>query len=118
MPAYDQDGEPTGKTFERPMDKYHYKYDSKNRLIEEWHFFSDDGSSTTIPSYKKKWSYNNKNQIIAISLIDIDGEVLFTQQMEYNEKGLLSRIVTNKQDDGKVEYQYEYCTDCKQSWMQ
>lgn len=118
MPAQDKDGEYNGKAFDKPMDKYLYKYDSKKRLTEEWHFYSEDGSPQSTPSYKYKWSYNDKNQIISINLIDIDDEIIFTQQLKYNEKGLLSKTTILKKDGEKEEYLYEYCTDCKQSWMQ
>lgn len=118
MPAHDKDGEATGKALDKPMSKYLYKYDVKNRLIEEAHFFWEDGPLDNVASYKKKWTYNSKNQVISITLIDIDNVIIATDKLLYNDKRLLIKKSTSNSDGEEEEYIYEYCTDCKQYWMQ
>jgi hypothetical protein len=117
LPTYDEDGEPTGKSFNKPQTRLEFKYDTKNRLIEEWIFSLQEQEDTTTPMSKTKWKYNDKGQIIKVIDLDAEGKVHFEQEMEYNAKGLLSKVIKKTYDNEREEYVYEYCTDCVPSWM-
>ncbi len=119
MPEVDKDGEPTGKAFEKPSSLSVFKYDSKNRLQEEWYYYADMGPiDMTQPIYKYKWEYNSNNQISKIYNIDVDGDITQIQDLLYNDKSLLIKRTVNVISEKKItEFIYEYCMDCKQSWM-
>ncbi len=117
MPTYDEEGEPTGKSFDKPEARMVYKYDSKGRLAEEWYYPADESTAGTVPQQKITWTYNTKNQLSVIQWKDADGAVSRTVRLAYNDRGLLISQVIEFADGEKQEYVYEYCTDCKQSWM-
>jgi YD repeat-containing protein len=120
MPVYDKDGDPTGKSFDKPTAKSIFKYDTKNRLSEEWFYYADMGTiDDSQPVFKRRWEYNSKNQLVKLTNIDADGETTRVLEFKYNEKGLLiKKTVQTFNDEETKEFIYEYCTDCKQSWMQ
>lgn len=117
IPDYDEEGNPTGKSFNRPQSKMIYKYDKQNRIIEEWYYTAgDNGEFSQSPGYKTKWSYNSENMVSKIDQIDSEGDIISSSALEYNKSGLLISLL-KKSGDEEERYQYEYCTECKQSWM-
>lgn len=116
MPVYDQDGEFHGKSFDKPSDRYIYKYDAKGRMAEEWDFQLFNSDKSTKPDYKTTWTYNDKGQVIKVRRINSEGTEIYAETYEYNNDGLISGRTFNN-DEGSVHYTYEYCKGCKQSWM-
>ncbi|MCB9056915.1 MAG: hypothetical protein H6549_13790 [Chitinophagales bacterium] len=119
MPETDDKGEYTGKTFERPVALYTYKYDEKNRLISEFTYEPDSKQTADDILYKIEWKYDSQNRIIQITEVNSggDSETLITR-LEYNKQDLLSKLTRITPDGEEDVYVYEYCTTCKQSWMQ
>lgn len=120
MPEVDSAGDPTDKSFDKPSSKSTFIYDGDNRLVEEWIYtLEDESANNGDPFLKVKWYYNDKGQINKITNEDHTGEVNFIMELFYNDKGLLSKKTEEyKIDEVKIEYSYEYCNDCQQSWMQ
>ncbi|HMU46330.1 MAG TPA: hypothetical protein PKC72_08185, partial [Chitinophagaceae bacterium] len=117
IPDYDEDGNATGKSFNRPQSKMTYKYDKLNRIIEEWYYLAgENGDFSQNPDYKTKWSYNSESLVSRIEQADSEGYIISSTILEYNQSGLLISLL-KKSGDETEQYKYEYCTDCKQSWM-
>jgi hypothetical protein len=114
MGEVDKEGESTGKTFDKPSNRYVYKYDAKGRMAEEWNFMYEN--KTQKPDYKTTWTYNDKNQVVKIRRINSEGTEMNHETYEYNADGLISAGTFNNGDED-VKYVYEYCKGCKQSWM-
>lgn len=118
MPAYDINGDPTNKSFDKPQSSIEYRYDAKNRLKEEWQFFAEGGLGLKTPDRKIVWQYDSKNNITLVRFLDNEGNTSSVVNLEYNEWGLLKKK-SQATADGSTEVSvYEYCTTCKQSWMQ
>lgn len=119
VPAYDEEGNSSGKSVQRPSYKLTFSHDAKNRIAEEWYFLPDEnGKYASTPERKTKWEYNTQNQVVKIIQLDNEGSEYAGFTIEYNQQGLLKRLVKTGFDGAEEEYIYKYCTDCKQSWMQ
>lgn len=119
MPETDEEGEYTGKTFERPVALYTYEYDEKNRLITEFTFDPDSKQAKDELRYKTEWKYDARNRVSRIEETDTGGDSpIIITKLEYNKQGLLSRLTRSIPTGEEEVYVFEYCTTCKQSWMQ
>lgn len=118
MAAVDEAGNATAKTIDVPNERKTFTYDKAGRLTEETVYYlrNEDGDKKW--SYKTRRTYNAKNQLVKFERINEEGAVYTTETYEYNADGLLTKR-TEKRDDEPLEtFVYEYCTNCKQSWLQ
>lgn len=102
-----------GKAVELPQGRYNYEYDARGRLVRETNFSQHDEKLFSV-----KWEYNNKNQVVKVIGLDADDQPMYEQVLEYGKNGLLAKRTENRPDEeDSIIFMYEYCTDCRQSWM-
>lgn len=101
-----------GKPFDVPRDRYDYKYDALGKLVQETHYSQENEKQFTV-----KWQYNNKAQIIKITGMDSQNELVYEQLLEYGKNSLLAKRIIKAPEEETTVYVYEYCSTCKQSWM-
>lgn len=119
IPSYDDEGNPTGKSFQKPQTKLVYKYNAQNRIAEELYFLADENNSfSKTANARIRWKYNPQNLATEITAFDSEEAVTLLVNLEYNKSGLLSKQVRKMPGEDEEIYIYEYCKDCKQSWMQ
>lgn len=100
-----------GKPVDVPRGSYHYAYNTKGQLMQETHYSQENEKQ-----FITKWQYNAKGQIIKITGYAY-GELAYEELLEYGNNGLLSKRTENKPQEATTVYLYEYCSNCKQSWM-
>jgi len=103
--------EETGKPVDVPRGRYDYTYNIKGQLVQQTHYSQDNEKQFTA-----KWEYNNKGQIVKITSY-AHGELVYEELLEYGSNNLLSKRTENKPQEATTVFVYEYCTTCKQSWM-
>lgn len=101
-----------GKPVDIPRGRYDYKYDTAGKLVQETLYSQDNEKQFTI-----KWQYNNQGQPIKVIGLDSQDQLVYEELLEYGENHLLSKRTTNKPDEEATVFVYEYCINCKQSWM-
>lgn len=116
FPAYDKNGEFTGKSVAKPSTKDIFKYDAKGRLSEQWSYLLLHGPNNNPPS-KTKWFYNAKNQVTSVKNYNSEGNLMTQSNYTYNANGLVATEEITDLDSDPVTYIYEYCKGCVQSWM-
>jgi hypothetical protein len=109
--------EPTGKAADFPNERKTFTYDKTGRMTEEIVYSLRSEGGTKQWSYKTKWSYNNKNQLIKLEHINSDNKIYSTETYEYNADNLLVKKTTQMDDKPLKIFVCEYCNTCKQSWM-
>lgn len=100
-----------GKPIDVPRGRYDYAYNTKGQVIQETHYSQENEKQ-----FITKWAYNNKGQIAKITGY-AHGELTYEEVLDYGTNGLLAKRTENKPQEATTIYLYEYCTNCKQSWM-
>jgi len=118
MPALNEDGEPTGKTVEKPHERKTFSYDKNGRLKEQFVYNLMYAEGAKKWSYKMLWTFNTSNQLIKLQYINDEGETYNLITFQYNKDGLLIKSTMQADEEPLKRFVYEYCTTCKQSWMQ
>lgn len=100
-----------GKPVDVPRGWHDYTYNAKGQLVQETHY-----SQEKEKQFVTNWQYNIKGQIVKITGY-AHGELVYEELLEYASNGLLSKRTEIKPQEAATIYLYEYCTNCKQSWM-
>lgn len=100
-----------GKPVDMPRGWYDYTYNTKGQLAQETHY-----SQEKEKQFVTNWQYNSKGQIVKITGF-ARGELVYEELLEYGSNQLLSKRTEIKPQEATTVYLYEYCTNCKQSWM-
>jgi hypothetical protein len=85
---------------------FNYLYDSTGKIIAELVATNSDFLATKL---KRRFAYDEKNQLMEIWEFDIDGGHVSHQINEYNTQGFLSKEIVEYQD-GSEYIQYTYDT--------
>lgn len=100
-----------GKAFDFNRGRSDFMYNTKGKVIEQIDYSKDNEKQFVF-----KWQYNNKGQVIKITRYQ-HGELVSEEVLEYQSNGLLLKRIENKPKEEPTVFLYEYCTNCKQSWM-
>lgn len=117
MPSYNKEGEFTGKSFEQPDGRYEYESNLAGQIIEE-KYYRAISETPKIPNYINTYIYNKTGLLTKFTFFDTDSKTTFTRNFIYNDKGLLIKSTAINDQGGQMIYIYEYCNDCKQSWIE
>lgn len=101
-----------GKAIDVPHGKDEYTYNTKSQLVQATSYSQENEKQFTV-----KWQYNNKGQIVKVTGLNSQNELVYEELLEYGNNNLLSKRTEKKPEEETTIYVYEYCTDCKQSWM-
>jgi YD repeat-containing protein len=113
---YDADGNVDNKeikkikSYDLNDEKFEYKYDDKNRLIEEIHH---DGKRYARIEYK----YNDKDQLIRRVEYNERGGIVYESDYTYDELDNLSTEVSAYRGNNTFNYSYLYEYDDKGNWI-
>lgn len=100
-----------GKPIDVSRGRYDYAYNAKGQLIQEIRYSQENEKQ-----FVTNWAYNNKGQIVKITGYE-HSELAYEEVLAYGNNGLLTKRTENKPQEATTVYLYEYCTNCKQSWM-
>jgi len=91
-------------------EKFEYKYDEKNRLVEEIHLDGEDYRKT-------EYVYNDKNQLIRLVEYNHRGGITFETDYEYDELDNLSTEKSQYRGNPTRDISYVYEYDDRGNWI-
>lgn len=117
MPTVNESGDADGKSMNVPYAKYLVTCDAKGRIIEkkQYNLRGDDSKK---PEASFKWTYDAAGRIVAYKYQSLIGSDYYSVTYTYNIDGLLKSSVEQREGEQPINFVYEYCKTCKQSWMQ